>query len=105
MKAVYTWDANNLYIPTANKVVPDDYTLGAQETFEEPKDAQGHGLLMPIKRTANGWVGASQEEYQAAHPAEQPKPSETTVALTGLSAQVMALSKRVDELEKGGAKQ
>ena len=51
MKAVYTWDGNNLYIPTANKTVPDDYQLAGNETFDEPpKDANGYGLLMPIKR-------------------------------------------------------
>ena len=103
MKSVYSWDGNGLYIPSANKVVPDDYQLQGNETFDDTKDANGHGLRMPIKRVNGRWVGATEEEFQAAHPATPQAPDDTTRALMGLSQQVMELSKKVDEL-RGGAK-
>lgn len=98
MKSVYSWDSNNLYIPSANKVVPDDYQLAGNETFDDTKDAQGHGLLMPIKRVNNQWVGATQEEYQEAHPAVPEKPSEGAQAMDELGLQVANLMGQVKEL-------
>lgn len=98
MKSVYSWDSNNLYIPSANKVVPDDYQLAGNETFDDTKDAQGHGLLMPIKRVNNQWVGATQEEYQEAHPAVPEKPSEGAQAMNELGLQVANLMGQVKEL-------
>lgn len=101
MKAVYTWDGNNLYIPTANKTVPDDYQLAGNETFDEPpKDANGYGLLMPIKRQGSQWIGATQEEYQAAHPAVPVKPSESVQAMNSLGMQVAELTKENQQLKQ-----
>lgn len=103
MKAVYTWDSNNLYIPSANKVVPNDYQLAGNETFDEPKDAQGHGLLMPIKRSGGQtgqWVGLTQEEYAEAHPAVPEKPSEGAQAMNELGLQVASVMGQIKELNK-----
>ena len=98
MKAVYSWDGNNLYIPSANNVVPDDYQLQGNETFEAPIDNDGRGLLMPIKHTVNGWVGATQEEYQEAHPAVPEQPSEGAQAMNELGLQVATLMGQMKEL-------
>lgn len=103
MKAVYTWDSNNLYIPSANKIVPDDYQLSGNETFDEPKDAQGHGLIMPIKRSGGQtgqWVGLTQEEYSKAHPAVPEQPSEDAQAMNELGLQVATVMGQIKELNK-----
>lgn len=101
MKAVYTWDGNNLYIPSVNKVVPDDYQLSANETFDEPIGDDGHGLLMPIKRSGGQtgeWVGLTQEEYAETHPAVPTKPSESAQAMNELGLQVATLMGQMKEL-------
>lgn len=99
MKAVYSWDGNDNYIPSANKVVADDYQLQGNETFDAPIDANGHGLLMPIKRQGGRqWVGATQEEYQEAHPAVPEQPSEGAQAMNELGLQVANLMGQVKEL-------
>lgn len=100
MKAVYTWDDNNLYIPTANKTVPDDYQLAGNETFDKPEDANGHGLRMPIKRMNSQWIGATLQEYQAAHPAVPVKPSESVQAMNSLGIQVAELTKQNQQLKQ-----
>lgn len=98
MKSVYAWDGNNLYIPTANKVVSDDYQLQGNETFDAPVDGNGHGLLMPIKRQNGQWLGATQEEYQEAHPAVPDQPSESAQAMNELGLQVATLMGQMKEL-------
>ncbi len=100
MKAVYSWDSNGFYIPSANKVVPDDYKLAGNETFDDTKDAQGHGLLMPIKRVNGQWGGATEEEYQEAHPAVPEKPSEGAQAMNELGLQVASVMGQIRELNK-----
>ncbi|MCW4387543.1 hypothetical protein [Limosilactobacillus oris] len=103
MKAVYTWDSNNLYIPSANKIVPDDYQLSGNETFDKPKDAQGHGLIMPIKRSGGQtgqWVGLTQEEYSKAHPAVPEQPSEDAQAMNQLGLQVATVMGQIKDLNK-----
>lgn len=101
-KAVWSWDGDKVLIPGA-KIVNDDYKLAGNETFEEPLDADGRGLLMPIKRVNGQWRGATQEEYEAAHPAQPVTPSATAQAIQALGLQVMALSAKVDALTNGGA--
>lgn len=101
-KAVWSWDSNKVLIPGA-KIVDDDYKLASNETFEEPKDLNGRGLLTPIKQVNGVWRGATQEEHEAAHPVQPVTPSATAQAINALGMQVMELSKRVDALTNGGA--
>lgn len=101
MKSVYSWDGNDLYIPSANKVVPDDYQLAGNETFDAPIDASGHGLLMPIKRQGGQtgqWVGLTQEEYQKAHPTVPVQPSESAQAVNELGLQVATVMSQIKKL-------
>lgn len=100
MKAVYSWDSNGFYIPSANRPVPDDYELSGNETFDAPIDANGHGLLMPIKRQSGQWIGATQEEYNKAHPAVPEQPSEDAQAMNQLGLQVATVMGQIKDLNK-----
>ena len=59
MKAVYRADAVT-HFQIGSDVVPDDYQLQANETFENPT-----GKRTPAKLTPAGWVDATEEEYAA----------------------------------------
>ena len=59
MKAVYRADAVN-HIFVSSDLVPDDYVLKANETFENPS-----GKVTPAKLSGTTWVDATPEEHQA----------------------------------------
>ena len=59
MKAVYRADAVN-HIFVSSDLVPDDYVLKANETFENPS-----GKVMPAKLSGTTWLDATSEEHQA----------------------------------------
>lgn len=59
MKAVYRADALT-HIFVSSDIVPDDYVLKANETFENPT-----GKLEPPKLSGTTWLDATQEEHQA----------------------------------------
>lgn len=59
MKAVYRADAVN-HVFVSSDLVPDDYVLQTNESFENPS-----GKLEPAKLSGATWVDATQEEHQA----------------------------------------
>ena len=59
MKAVYRADAAN-HIFVSSDLVPDDYVLKANETFENPS-----GKTTPAKLSGTTWLDATPEEHQA----------------------------------------
>lgn len=59
MKAVYRADAAN-HIFVSSDLVPDDYVLKANETFENPS-----GKTTPAKLSGATWLDATPEEHQA----------------------------------------
>lgn len=67
MKAVYRADAVN-HIFVSSDLVPDDYVLKANESFDNPS-----GLQLPQKLTSTGWVAATDEEHKAYLEAQQKK--------------------------------
>lgn len=74
MTFIYCWDENQYF--TSIKEVPDDYSLGDNETFVRPDD----GLYTPIKWTGAKWVGTPKEEWETAHPAPKMEPSASQIA-------------------------
>ena len=58
MKAVYRADTVN-HVFVSSDLVPDDYVLKANETFENPS-----GKVTPAKLSGTTWVDATQEEHQ-----------------------------------------
>lgn len=58
MKAVYRADAVN-HIFVSSDLVPDDYVLKANETFENPS-----GKVAPAKLSGATWLDATPEEHQ-----------------------------------------
>lgn len=58
MKAVYRADAVN-HIFVSSDLVPDDYVLKANETFENPS-----GKVAPAKLSGTTWLDATPEEHQ-----------------------------------------
>lgn len=90
MKGVYRADAKT-HIFVSSDIVPDDYVLKANESFENPT-----GKVTPAKLQGATWVDATleeheaylkqqQEEYLASHPApvQQPDKSDQAVNLLG----------------------
>lgn len=59
MKVVYRADAVN-HIFVSSDLVPDDYVLKANETFENPS-----GKTTPAKLSGATWLDATPEEHQA----------------------------------------
>lgn len=59
MKAVYRADAQT-HIFVSSDIVPDDYVLKANETFENPT-----GKSEPAKLSGTTWLDATSEEHQA----------------------------------------
>ena len=59
MKAVYRADAVK-HIFVSSDLVPDDYVLKANETFENPS-----GKVTPAKLSGATWLDATSEEHQA----------------------------------------
>lgn len=58
MKAVYRADAVN-HIFVSSDLVPDDYVLKVNETFENPS-----GKVTPAKLSGTTWLDATSEEHQ-----------------------------------------
>lgn len=58
MKAVYRADAVK-HIFVSSDLVPDDYVLKANETFENPS-----GKVTPAKLSGTTWLDATSEEHQ-----------------------------------------
>lgn len=97
MKSVYRADAVK-HIFVSSDVVPDDYVLQANETFEDPS-----GKVTPAKLSGTTWLDATQEErdayfkekqdnYLRQHPElaqpSQPEDTKGTEALGALGKQV-----------------
>lgn len=59
MKAVYRADTVN-HVFVSSDLVPDDYVLQTNESFENPS-----GKVTPAKLSGTTWVDATQEEHQA----------------------------------------
>ena len=59
MKGIYYADPTSHQF-TYSDIVPDDYTLKENETFENPT-----GKLEPAKLVNGSWIDATQEEHQA----------------------------------------
>ena len=59
MKGVYCADART-HIFVSSDLVPDDYVLKANETFENPS-----GKQTPAKLSGTTWLDATQEEHDA----------------------------------------
>lgn len=58
MKAVYRADAVN-HVFVSSDLVPDDYVLQANESFENPS-----GKVTPAKLSGTTWLDATSEEHQ-----------------------------------------
>lgn len=67
MKPVYRADAFK-HIFVSSDMVPDDYVLQANESFDNPS-----GLQTPRKLTPTGWIAATDEEHKAYLEAQQKK--------------------------------
>jgi hypothetical protein len=59
MKAVYQADAVS-HVFVSSELVPDNYVLKTNETFENPS-----GKLEPAKLSGTTWLDATPEEHQA----------------------------------------
>lgn len=112
MKAVYRADAVNHFFVSSD-LVPDDYVLKANETFENPSGKQS-----PAKLSGTTWLDATPEEHQvyldqmqkdflAQHPEaaklDQPDKGDQALNLLGQQqaksqADVATLEKKVDTL-------
>lgn len=84
MATVYSWDASDMRFQTI-KMVPDNYTLQANETFTKPTD----GLYDP-KWNGSAWVGISAEEYYKQHPVKV-TPDATQTAVASMLKQVATM--------------
>ena len=65
-----------------SKIVDLDYKLSDGETFVQPTD----GLYEPIRfdLAAQTWTGATQQEWEAAHPDPAPTPTAQQKAMAGV---------------------
>lgn len=100
-KSIYRWDEQGRF--SSSNVVPDDYQLKANETFQEPTNG-----LTPIVHTNAGWRGATEEEHEAyeqkkleelykEHPEVKPHPTEPNAqdqALNALGLQLANVEKQ-----------
>lgn len=90
MKGVYRADAKT-HVFVSSDIVPDDYVLKANESFDNPT-----GKVSPAKLQGMEWIDATpeeheaylkqqQEEYLASHPApvQQPDKGDQAVKLLG----------------------
>lgn len=107
MKPVYRADAFK-HIFVSSDVVPDDYVLQANESFDNPS-----GLQTPRKLTPTGWIAATDEEHKAyvetqqkewlaQHPmATQPsQPTEGGEALNLLGQQIAQMQVQQNNMAK-----
>lgn len=64
-KKVYGWGADNVF--NFYDIVPDDYQLQANQTFDSPLVAKDGvaTLNQPTKRVAGGWQQPTEEEHKA----------------------------------------
>lgn len=110
MKGVYRADAKT-HVFVSSDIVPDDYVLKANESFDNPT-----GKVSPAKLQGMEWIDATpeeheaylkqqQEEYLASHPApvQQPDKGDQAVNLLGqqfaqMQATQATLTKSVNAL-------
>lgn len=73
---VYEFDPtqNNLF--TGVNMIPQGAVLAANQTFVKPAD----GLYQPMRFNGTTWIGTPKEEWEAAHPAPEQKPSASQIA-------------------------
>lgn len=99
MKAVYRADAVN-HIFVSSDLVPDDYVLKANESFENPT-----GKVSPAKLQGAGWVDATPEEHEAylkqqeeeflaQHPTQVQQPDRGDQALNLLGQQIAKMQQQ-----------
>lgn len=101
-KALYT------YLPDAKdfitSLVADDYTPQTNETFTEPKGADGTGIKLPVTFDGTNWIEATDEEhktyqdavdaaYKESHPgfSAQQGPTQEQQMINALGKQVAQL--------------
>ncbi|UXC67836.1 hypothetical protein N4599_02510 [Limosilactobacillus oris] len=103
MKGIFRADPTT-HISASSDIVPDEYQLKANETFEDPS-----GLLVPAKLQADlTWRAATEEEHKAYVEAQQEdflaqnpsKPSESVKAMNSLGMQVAELTKQNQQLKQ-----
>lgn len=102
-KKVYGWGADNVF--NFYDVVPDDYQLQANQTFDDPTvEKDGVRVVnQPVKRVAVGWQQPTDEEHNAwieanqkqyPQPQQQPQgPSVQDKALNALGLQMAQIQK------------
>lgn len=99
MKAVYRADAVS-HAFVSSDLVPDDYVLKANETFENPS-----GKVTPAKLQGAGWVDATPEEHEAylkqqeeeflaQHPTQVQQPDRGDQALNLLGQQIAKMQQQ-----------
>lgn len=99
MKAVYRADAVK-HIFVSSDLVPDDYVLKANESFENPT-----GKVSPAKLQGAGWVDATPEEHEAylkqqeeeflaQHPTQVQQPDHGDQALNLLGQQIAKMQQQ-----------
>lgn len=99
MKGVYRADAKT-HIFVSSDIVPDDYVLKANESFENPT-----GKVSPAKLQGAGWVDATPEEHEAylkqqeeeflaQHPTQAPQPDKGDQALNVLGQQIAKMQQQ-----------
>lgn len=99
MKAVYRADAVS-HAFVSSDLVPDDYALKANETFENPS-----GKVAPAKLQGAGWVDATSEEHEAylkqqeeeflaQYPTQAPQPDRGDQALNLLGQQIAKMQQQ-----------
>lgn len=99
MKGVYRADAKT-HIFVSSDIVPDDYVLKTNESFENPT-----GKVTPAKLQGAGWVDATPEEHEAylkqqeeeflaQHPTQAPQPDKGDQALNVLGQQIAKMQQQ-----------
>lgn len=105
MKGVYRADAKT-HIFVSSDIVPDDYVLKANESFENPT-----GKVSPAKLQGAGWVDATSEEHEAylkqqeeeflaQHPTQAPQPDKGDQALNVLGQQIAKMQQQQTTMQQ-----
>ena len=99
MKGVYRADAKT-HVFVSSDIVPDDYVLKANESFDNPT-----GKASPAKLQGMEWIDATpeeheaylkqqQEEYLASHPAPVQQPDKGDQAVNLLGQQIAKMQQQ-----------
>ena len=99
MKGVYRADAKT-HVFVSSDIVPDDYVLKANESFDNPT-----GKVSPAKLQGMEWIDATpeeheaylkqqQEEYLASHPAPVQQPDKGDQAVNLLGQQIAKMQQQ-----------